>query len=266
MKPKSSNQKKISAKLWLWSIGFVIPFIVMSALVTHHDYKDLAHIAQDIAILIAFTLMVVFVLVRFIMKTLLNPMIDNSDAIMNRNQELENANQEIQALYEEMSASEEMLRYNYEELESFRSALEVEKDNYRKILIASNEAYWQYDFSTGEFFITNFSKELTASKTPYGDFFDRIYNEDIDKVIHYFSPEFQYETPVFDVKIRMRIDSVEPVYHWFQLLGIREGNGIFGSLTDIHHDVINKERIEFYAFHDPVLGLYNMDFLGDIVN
>lgn len=266
MKPKSDNHKKISAKLWLWSIGFVIPFIVLSALVTYHDYEDLAHIAQDMAILVVFTLMVVFVLVRFIMKTLLNPMIDNSDAIMNRNQELENANQEIQALYEEMSASEEMLRYNYEELESVRSALEVEKDNYRKILIASNEAYWQYDFSTGEFFITNFSKEMTASKTPYGDFFERIYDEDIDKVIHYFSPEFQYETPVFDVKIRMRIDGIEPVYHWFQLLGIREGNGIFGSLTDIHHDVINKERIEFYAFHDPVLGLYNMDFLGDIVN
>ena len=266
MKPQSSKHRKISTKLWLWSIGLVIPFIVMSGLLMRHEYKDISHIALDMAILFAFTLIIVFILVQMIMKKLLNPMIDNSDAIKNRNEELENANQEIQALYEEMSASEEMLRYNYEELERVRSALEVEKDNYRKILIASNEAYWQYDFSTGEFSVTNFSKEMTASKTPFGDFFERIYKEDIDKVIHYFSPEYQYETPIFDVKIRMRIDGIEPVFHWFQLLGIREGHGIFGSLTDIHHDVINKERIEFYAFHDPVLGLYNMDFLGDIVN
>ncbi len=266
MKSQDRMRIKISDKLWLWSIGLVIPFIVLSGLLLYHEKNDIEHIAKDMVILFAFVLIIVFLLVRLFMKRLLGPMINNSEAIMNRNEELESANQEIQALYEEMTASEEMLRFNYEELERYRSALEVEKDNYRKILIASNEAYWQYDFSTRVFSVTNFSKEMSESKSPLEDLLGRIYKEDISQVIHYFSPEYQVDTPVFEVKFRLRIEGSDEVYHWFQLLGIREGEGIFGSLTDIHHDMINKERIEFYAFHDPVLGLYNMDFLGDIVN
>jgi len=266
MKSQENTHKKISAKLWLWSIGLIVPFIALSGLLLYHEKNDIWHVAKDMAILFTFAMIVVFILAHLIMKTLLNPMIDNRDAIMSRNIELESANQEIQALYEEMTASEEMLRFNYEELERYRSALEDEKDNYRKILVASNEAYWQYDFSTRAFSVTNFSREMSESKTPFDDFLDRIYEEDINKVIHYFSPDNQADEPIFEVKFRLRIDGIDIVYHWFQLLGIREGQGIFGSLTDIHHDVINKERIEFYAFHDPVLGLYNMDFLDDIVN
>ena len=266
MKSQKSMHTIISDKLWLWSIGLGIPFIVLSGLLLYHEKNDIGHIAKDMAILFTFALIIVFILVRLFMKRLLDPMINNSEIIMNRNEELESANQEIQALYEEMTASEEMLRYNYEELERYKSALEVEKDNYRKILIASNEAYWQYDFSTRVFSVTNFSKEMSESKSPFEDLLERIYKEDISQVIHYFSPEFQVDSSVFEVKFRLRIEGSDEVYHWFKLLGIREGDGIFGSLTDIHHDMINKERIEFYAFHDPVLGLYNMDFLGDIVN
>ena len=75
MKPQSSKHRKISTKLWLWSIGLVIPFIVMSGLLMRHEYKDISHIALDMAILFAFTLIIVFILVQMIMKKLLNPKI-----------------------------------------------------------------------------------------------------------------------------------------------------------------------------------------------
>ncbi len=268
MKSNENWHKKIGVKLWIWSVGLAIPFILLIGLLMYHekDNLDRWHIIKDMAIIFAFTIMIVSLLVLIIMKRLLNPMIDKRDAILVHNVELENANKDVQALFEQMTASEEMLRYNYEELEKYKSALEVEKDNYRKILIASNEAYWQYDFLTKDFSVTNFSKEMSESKTPFGDFLDRIYQEDIDQVIHYFNEDNQVDASVFEVKFRMLIDGEDEVFHWFQLLGIHEGQGIFGSLTDIHHDVINKERIEFYAFHDPVLGLYNMDFLGDVVS
>ncbi len=268
MKLQANGYQKITTKLWIWTLGLVMPLIVLTVLIMYHnsDIVDRGHIIIDMAILFAFTLVIVFLLVWLVMKRLINPMFVKGDSLLTRNEALESANQEVQALYEEMTASEEMLRYNYEELQQYKSALEDEKDNYRKILIASNEAYWQYNYLTGDFSITNFSKEMSESKTPFDNFLDRIHPEDSNQVIHYFNQENQVDTSIFEVKIRMRIDGEDDVFHWFQLLGIREGQGIFGSLTDIHHDVINKERIEFYAFHDPVLGLYNMDFLGDIVS
>lgn len=196
---------------------------------------------------------------------MVNAIKESQEALLTRNRDLEEANAEIQALYEEMLASDELLQYNYDELEKYKIALEHEKDNYRKILIASNEAYWQYDFDNEVITFSNLSKDIKAQSIALSMFLNRVYEDDLDLIKHYFDRFSAVQSKLIEVKFRMLIQPDDVTYHWFQLLGIHEGDALFGSLTDIHHDIVNKERIEFYAFHDPVLGLYNMDFLNDVV-
>lgn len=191
---------------------------------------------------------------------------ENQESMLIHNEELEEANREIQALYEEMLASEEMLKFNYDELERYREALETEKENYRKILIASNEAYWQYNFEEKVVTITNFSKDMATFKTTLEDFLLYVHPDDRYEIVQYFNDKDRPVSSIFESKFRLLINGGMQLYHWFQLLCIKEEKAIFGSMMDIQNDVINKERIEFYAFHDPVLGLYNMDFLNDVIS
>lgn len=191
---------------------------------------------------------------------------ESQETLVSRNDALEEANAEIQALYEEMLASDELLQYNYDELERYKSALELEKENYRKILIASNEAYWQYDFESETITFSNLSKDIKSQSMIKTAFLARVFVDDVGLLNHYFDRSESVPSKLIEVKFRMLIAPDDQAYHWYQLLGIHEGSALFGSLTDIHHDIVNKERIEFYAFHDPVLGLYNMDFLNDVVS
>lgn len=96
-------------------------------------------------------------------------------------------------------------------------------------------------------------------------FMTSVFIEDMSSLLNVLKNENESNTDLFELKVRLLVDEEDGVYHWFQMLGIRENQTVFGSLTDVHQEVINRERIEFYAFHDPVLGLYNMDFLSDIV-
>lgn len=198
-------------------------------------------------------------------NTMVESIQTSQENLLLHNEELEEANREIQALYEQMLASEEMLRYNYDELERFRKELEIEKDNYRRILMASNEAYWQYDTVKQEMTITNFSRDGMSYQIGIDEFMTSVFLEDITILLSYLSIDPKQSEEMFDLKVRLLVNEEEGIYHWFQMLGIRENQSVFGSMTDVHQEVINRERIEFYAFHDPVLGLYNMDFLNDIV-
>lgn len=192
--------------------------------------------------------------------------IQNRETLIIRNEELEEANSEIQALYEEMLASEEMLQFNYNELDAYKKALEEEKENYRKIMTASNEAYWQYSKVREEITVTNFSKDMLKLTMPFSEFLDKVYADDLEIIKSSFSNSAMMKSSVFEFEARVLIDDSTDLYHWFHWIGIDEDTYLFGSMTDINTEMLNRERIEFYAFHDPVLGLYNMDYLNEIIN
>lgn len=188
---------------------------------------------------------------------------ENEEVLLNRNEELAEANTEIQALYQQMLASEEMLRYNYDELAKYKQALESEQDNYRRVMAASNETYWQFDVAQNLVTLTNLKRKGQTETFDFSHLIDMIHEE--DRVLLTQNLDGNLEVPIFNIKLRFLMEAENEVYHWHQMIGIREENLIFGSLTDIHQEVINRERIEFYAFHDPVLGLYNMDFFSDTI-
>ncbi|HAS74410.1 MAG TPA: hypothetical protein DCS67_09725 [Clostridiales bacterium UBA8960] len=163
-------------------------------------------------------------------------------------------------------ASEEMHQHNYNELERYKRALEEEKDNYRKIMTASNEAYWQFSKESNEITIANFSKDVPKMTLSFSAFLEKVYFEDQVIVKKYFTEGPESNGSVLEFDARLLTHAPLELYHWFHWICIDEDGYLFGSITDINTEMINRERIEFYAFHDPVLGLYNMDYFNEIIN
>lgn len=240
-------------------------WVVMATAYKGEFNKSAAVLLNTFLNVVLLSVIIISVLVRFLVFDSLKPIDASQEALLTHNEELEEANREIQALYEEMLASEEMLQYNYDELERYKRALEEEKDNYRRILIASNEAYWQYDGDHAEVTISNFSKDLLETTLSIEAFLAYIHEDDRERVRSYIERCDASLNDVFESRIRVLVDEENFIYHWFQLLGIAQDGKLFGSMSDINTDMVNRERIEFYAFHDPLLGLFNMDYLNDLI-
>gem|GEM_PF-1411682 len=267
----------LSTKIWIRTMGLIVIalaitivliFVQLSRYATNFTAETdtfLFDLMMGLSVVVLIILGISTIAVKWFISDVIKPINKTVDDIRLHAQELEEANIEIQALYEEMLASEEMLQYNYHELDRYKKALEEEKENYRKILIASNEVYWQYDVRSNEITITNFGKDMKRITSTFEEFLHKVYPEDRPRFEALFGTNKAYQATVFELKVRLLIDNAEAVYHWYQILTIHEGEFLFGSMTDIHQEMISRERIEFYAFHDPVLGLYNMDFLNEIV-
>lgn len=267
----------LSTKIWIRTMGLIvitIMFMMVMIFMQLSKYVDnptektdilLFDLMMGLCVAVLIILSISSFAVKWFISDVVKPINKTVDDMRRHAEDLEEANIEIQALYEEMLASEEMLQYNYHELDRYKKALEEEKENYRKILIASNEVYWQYDVRSNEITITNFGKDMKRITSTFEDFVQKVFPEDRPRFEALFSTNKPYQATVFELKVRLLIDNTEAVYHWYQILTIHEGEFLFGSMTDIHQEMISRERIEFYAFHDPVLGLYNMDFLNEIV-
>lgn len=186
-----------------------------------------------------------------------------------KNITLEEANLEIQALYEQMAAAEETLRYNYDELSSYQERLEEERFRYHLILKASKESFWDYRPLTKAFEIAN---TFLGSHRPIfsvEDFLTFVHPED-RKLLYWFEDSKNDICPeVYEVDARVAVDKDR--YRWHHFIGIvvkdKYGtiNRIVGSISDVHEANIQRERISFYAFHDSVTGLYNLDYLLETV-
>lgn len=256
---ETQNKMAYSAYFEPWD------WIIMSTSFTEETDALLSKMMIGLGIAVLVIFIVSSFAVKLFISDVVRPLNSQVNFMRTHTSELEAANMEVQALYEEMLASEEMLQYNYHELDRYKKALEDEKENYRKILMASNEVYWQYDVRSNEMTITNFGKDMNRITSTFEAFVQKVYPDDRTRFETLFRSSKANQSTVFEIKVRLLIDNVEGVYHWYQILTIHEGDFLFGSMTDIHQEMISRERIEFYAFHDPVLGLYNMDFLNEIV-
>lgn len=267
-----SDSDKVDEKILYTKYFEPWDWVVMATAYKGEFNKSAAVLLNTFFNVVLLSVILISVIVRLIildtlksMDSTIQTMRDLEQSRFEKIEELEAANREVQALYEEMLASEEMLQYNYDELERYKKALEEEKDNYRRILIASNEAYWQYNGDRDEVTIANFTKDLLEATLSLENFIGYIHEEDKASVRAYITHSDPSVNSVFESRIRVLVDEANHVYHWFQLLGIAQDGKLFGAMTDINTEIVNRERIEFYAFHDPVLGLYNMDYLNDLI-
>lgn len=191
-----------------------------------------------------------------------------------QNEELRATNQEIRALYEEMSASEEALQESFDELQAYREKLEVSDERYRLIMAAGREGFWDYRISEEKLIISdNFGRLFGTDRCKEEDLvleiMQRIHPEDRVRLRLMLGHE-----PVTDkdlTEIRIRIRHVNGTYRWvqFQGMAVRSPEGrlerIIGAVSDIHEKVLQQERIEYYAFHDPTTGFFNRDYMLELV-
>ncbi len=187
-----------------------------------------------------------------------------------KNEELMCSNEETRALYEEMAASEETLKESYDELTEIREKLEASDERYRLVMKASQEGFWDYRMAERRLEISDgfsriFGAEWGHPEGLVNEIAQRIHPEDRHKVKGFIGEEELPDTGTQTAEIRIRHENGS--YRWTQFKGlaIRDALGvphrIIGAITDIHEKILQRERIEYYAFHDPSTGFHNRDFM-----
>jgi len=191
-----------------------------------------------------------------------------------QNVELRATNQEIRALYEEVAASEEALQKSFDELQAYRERLEHSDERYRLIMAASREGFWDYRIPEEKLVISDSFGRLIGTvdcreEDLAAEILQRIHPEDRPGLRLLLGQEPFPESGLAEVTLRIR--HLNGTYRWiqFQGLAVRDTAGglarIIGAVSDIHDKVLQQERIEYYAFHDPTTGFYNRDYMLELL-
>lgn len=191
-------------------------------------------------------------------------------ALREKNMALQQSNEEIHGLYEEASASEETLQASYNELQAYHDLLEASEERYRLVLKATREGFWEYHPSTDHLEVSDgfcriLGSDLEAGPGLADSIRERIHPEDRHRVaVFQREPEISGEQPE---AVELRVRHENGSYRWIQVQGliVRGAGGdmhrVVGAIRDIHDRVLQQERIEYYAFHDPSTGFHNRDFM-----
>ncbi|GAU77548.1 EAL domain-containing protein [Fusibacter sp. 3D3] len=195
-------------------------------------------------------------------------------ALLLSKSDLEAQNEEIRALYEEMAATEEALQANYDELFEYRWKLEESEKRYSRVISASAEGFFDYYPVTKVWFVSNrfcniFGFKAEESNLVTNSFFDRLGENGVKVSAYFESPIAWQEAKRFSEEIQILCN--DDVYRWAQINAIAERDEagrlmrITGSLLDINQRKIEQEKVEFYAFHDPVTGFLNEDYFVEAI-
>ncbi|MBF4695724.1 EAL domain-containing protein [Fusibacter sp. Q10-2] len=195
-------------------------------------------------------------------------------ALLLSKSDLEAQNEEIRALYEEMAATEEALQANYDELFEYRWKLEESEKRYSRVITASEEGFFDYYPVTKVWFVSDrfcniFGFEAEESNIVTNSFFNRLGEKGAKISACFDSPKAWQEKNRFSEEIQILCK--DEIYRWAQINAIAERDEIgrlmriTGSLLDINQRKIEQEKVEFYAFHDPVTGFLNEDYFVEAI-
>lgn len=187
-----------------------------------------------------------------------------------KNNELTASNEEIQALYEEVAASEETLKASYDDLHAYRNRLESSDERYQLVMKASQEGFWDYRIAEKQLEISDgfsriFGSEWERTGSLIHEISSRVHPEERHLLKAFIGEEELPQDGPKTVEFRIRHENGS--YRWarFKGLAVRDAKGIthriIGAITDIHDKVLQQERIEYYAFHDPATGFFNRDYM-----
>ncbi len=196
------------------------------------------------------------------------------NALLLSKSDLEAQNEEIRALYEEMAATEEALQSNYDELYEYKWKLEESEKRYSRVIAASEEGFFDYYPVTKVWFVSDrfcniFGFNAEDSNIVTSSFFNRLGENGIEVSAYFESLTAWHDEERFSEEIQILCH--DEVYRWAQINAIAEKDEagrlmrITGSLLDINQRKIEQEKVEFYAFHDPVTGFLNEDYFVEAI-
>lgn len=173
--------------------------------------------------------------------------------------------EEIQATYEQLIAAEEELRAQYDELNEKQAIIEKSEERYILALEGSNDAIWEVDLITKEFFasdkfnnITGYDKNTIIS---LDDLVNLVVEEDKEIAIADFKNHISGKTIYYQSKVKIMFNGGED--KWILIRGkcLRNKKGIAtkisGSLTDISFQKNSEEKINKLEYYDTLTDIPN---------
>jgi predicted signal transduction protein with EAL and GGDEF domain len=187
-------------------------------------------------------------------------------------EDLESQNEEIRTLYENVRQAELSLHENYETLDEYRWRLETSEKRYERVLDASCEGFFDYYPITKVWFLSKRFCELlaypeSAANRLAVEWFEHIplMHKSIEM---YFNSAAVWPSDRV-ISLEIQISDKHGYLKWFLFNAIADIDDSFrlqrvtGSILDIHQRKMEQEKVEVYAFHDPITGFLNADYFSE---
>lgn len=183
--------------------------------------------------------------------------------------------EEIQATYEQLIAAEEELRAQYDELHEKQGIIERSEERYKLALEGANDAIWEVDLLTKDFFtsdkfsdITGYDKHAIAS---LNDLLNLVAREDRKVAVSDFHNHISGKTLYYQSTVKIMVNGGG--YKWVLIRGksLRNKKGvatkISGSVTDISTQKDSEEKINRLKYYDILTGIPNRNlFINTLEN
>jgi diguanylate cyclase (GGDEF)-like protein/PAS domain S-box-containing protein len=166
--------------------------------------------------------------------------------------------EEIQATYEQLIAAEEELRAQYDELHENQVMIEKSEERYKLALEGSNDAIWEIDLITKEFFCSDKFSDITgydkASITTIKNLLKLVVEEDRRGAVEDFNNHINGKTLYYQSNVKIKFNGGG--YKWVLIRGkcLRNKKGvankISGSATDISAQKDFEEKINRLQYYD----------------
>lgn len=175
-------------------------------------------------------------------------------------------NEEITALYEEMAAAEETLQEQFDQLRDHREEIMRINEKYNLVYRAGNEGLWDFDYTTGETYLSDRITEIYGYGPEQKPFMIEnrnklIHPDDLPEVKQAWRALKEGTTDVYDMEYRILHASGE--YRWIHAKGtvLRDEDGrnliMAGSHGDIHQRKLQEQKLYESAYTDSLTGLRN---------
>jgi len=173
--------------------------------------------------------------------------------------------QEIQATYEQLIAAEEELRAQFDELHEKQIIIEKSEERYKLALEGSNDAIFEIDLITKEFFSSDKISDITgydkSTLTCLEDLLRIVAKEDRRIAINDFNDHINGKTLHYQSSVKIEFNGGGD--RWVLIRGkcLRNKKGIAtkvsGSVTDVSGQKYFEDKINQLKFYDILTGIPN---------
>ena len=190
-------------------------------------------------------------------------------------QSLKENYQEIQATYEQLIAAEEELRAQFDELNEKQVIIEKSEERYKLALEGANDAIWEVDLITKEFFSSDKFTDITGydkdAITSLHDLIDLVAEEDKKIAVSDFNNHINGKTLYYQSNVKIKYNGGG--HKWVLIRGksLRDRKGvatkISGSVTDISGQKAFEEKIDKLKYYDILTDIPNRNlFINTLEN